>query len=149
MIRSMKSKILLATLLCISMGAFASMYRWVDDNGQVHYTQHPPKKGEVKVIPPPLKAASTADEESKRFLELDKQIEEQKKLDAKAREKQAQSTEKKQILKQNCSLAKQRFSQLNKSSKFRDAYGNLTQLTPAGKEAELRKVQAEIEIYCQ
>ncbi|HKK16999.1 MAG TPA: DUF4124 domain-containing protein, partial [Gammaproteobacteria bacterium] len=47
------SPILLALL--VSSNALAAMYKWVDENGEVHYTQTPPP-GDIQaetIKPPP------------------------------------------------------------------------------------------------
>jgi len=53
-----KSKVFFVSLfviLLLSGIATAEIYKWVDEKGQTHYSDHPPQdtgsKGEVKVIP--------------------------------------------------------------------------------------------------
>lgn len=39
-------------LLMLSLPASAQVYRWVDAQGKVHYTQTPPPQGRYKEVPP-------------------------------------------------------------------------------------------------
>lgn len=49
----MKKISLSCLLLCLPLLASAGpMYRWVDENGRVHYTQTPPPKREFKEVAP-------------------------------------------------------------------------------------------------
>lgn len=40
------------------------MYRWVDDKGQVHYTQTPPRRGPYDVVAPASPPSSAPNQES-------------------------------------------------------------------------------------
>lgn len=45
--------------LCLAFPAPADVYRWVDDNGQVHYGERPPLEGADRVDLPTREAAPT------------------------------------------------------------------------------------------
>lgn len=44
----MKSRLLLCALLCLPMIAGAKVYKWVDKDGNVHFTETPPPEETVK-----------------------------------------------------------------------------------------------------
>lgn len=146
------NKFLISLIVLFTMWnnlAIAAMYRWVDEKGQTHYTQHPPKTGEVTKMPPPLKAASTAEEESKRFLDLDKKIEAAKKEGLEAKQKQQQLDLKQKAKHENCQRAKTKYASLKNSTKYRDELGNVTVLTHEGKKSALEKAKTDVLIFCE
>ena len=52
----------IALLLCsLPLAASAQIYKWTDANGQVHFSQNPPKVGEYQDVTPqlPVSGAST------------------------------------------------------------------------------------------
>lgn len=68
--------------LALSGPATAQIYRWVDANGQVHYTQTPPPSGPAqevnpRVSPPSPEAAAAADAAAKALLERGAQRDQQ------------------------------------------------------------------------
>ncbi len=40
--------------LLIAFGVHAKLYKWVDENGEVHYSDSPPHKNAKEIKPPPL-----------------------------------------------------------------------------------------------
>jgi hypothetical protein len=135
-------------LLFVLATSNAEMYKWVDEEGNTQYSQHAPTQLEATKIPPPLKAASTADEESKRFLDIGKQIEENKKLKAKKQLDEEQKAKIKKTNQQNCNKAKAKHASLQVSNKYRDEFGNLMVLTFEGKQAAIKQAQLDIKQYC-
>jgi len=51
----------IALLLCsLPLAASADIYKWVDDKGQVHYSQNPPAQGPYDNVTPELPASGTS-----------------------------------------------------------------------------------------
>ncbi|HZR38176.1 MAG TPA: DUF4124 domain-containing protein [Nevskia sp.] len=56
------NKSLLSLLLCgLPLAASAQIYKWTDANGQVHFSQNPPKQGSYQDVTPqgPISGTST------------------------------------------------------------------------------------------
>ncbi len=84
------ARALLVLLVTVPLGAAAEIYKWIDENGQVHFTDSPPpnqgERVEVEVQKPPAEP----DEGELRRLELIRQAEERRAHDERvaAREEQ-------------------------------------------------------------
>lgn len=50
--------------LILALPALAQTYRWVDENGQVHYSQLPPKSGNYRAVAPPPPPAAAPNQDS-------------------------------------------------------------------------------------
>ncbi|MDR3416358.1 MAG: DUF4124 domain-containing protein [Nevskia sp.] len=46
-------------LCCLPLAASADIYKWVDDKGQVHYSQNPPAQGHYEDVTPQLPMSGT------------------------------------------------------------------------------------------
>lgn len=53
-----------ALMLALALPAMAQTYRWVDENGQVHYSQTPPKGQDAARVAPPPGPASAPNQDS-------------------------------------------------------------------------------------
>jgi len=131
---------------------FAEMFKWTDENGVVHYSQHPPPAdvNEVMEIAPPPnidtdKALRELEADREKLHELEKQREEQ----------QAKETEKERIaaiFEKNCRISRERLENLQTGpTRVRaiDAEGNMTRTTEEEHQARIDEVKKKIEKYCK
>jgi len=82
--------VLLALFLGVStMPAHAGVYKWVDENGSVHYSEHPPEKGSHSQLHIPA-APSKPQPSSK-----DQSVWQQRQMESDQREKERWAAEKK------------------------------------------------------
>lgn len=129
---------------------FAEMYKWTDEDGVVHYTQHPPpEEFEVTEIDPPpdidtKKALNEFEAEQEKLHELEKQREEQ---EAKQAEKERIAA----IFEKNCQISRDRLKKLQNTGRVRaiDAEGNMTRITPEEHQSRIDAVKKKIEKYCK
>ncbi len=136
-------------LACLSAPVMAEIYKWVDAEGNVHYTQNPPPDGvEAALIkPPPRVDAAAAEEALKEKLEgIDSRADARRKQAA----EQQQADAKMKARERRCADAKRR----------RDSYraprvnaiakdGTYTRLPEEQRLSELKKTNDYISEHCK
>src|SRR5579885_2953356 len=128
---SLLCAILLPALIATGQAA-AEMYKWVDENGQVHYSQLPPPGAKAETVKPPPKVDTeqAVDELKAR----EKGFDERRKAEA----KQAETTVKKE----------EEAAAPQKSFKT-DANGNRVRLTEEERQKEIAEMQKIIARDCK
>lgn len=145
-----RSAALLATLLAVWLGpAEAAMYKWIDDEGDVHYTQSPPPDRAAKALRPPgavdtegaLKKLRADEEKANRYLEdRNKKAEERRSAEQKAAKKQAE-----------CARVRQNLEKLQTANRLykTDADGNRIRLGEEERQAQIKKDRETFSKSCQ
>ncbi len=87
----MKLAHLLPLLCFITLSAPATIYRWVDENGQVVYSQTPPPSGRAETVAPPPPPAESPEQARQR---LDQQLKRLEELDEKRRKAREETQQK-------------------------------------------------------
>ncbi len=145
------------TTLCLLVllgagSATAETYRWVDDAGNVVYSQLPPADGrDSKVIgapPPPAESPEEAQARLKARLDLLNSQREQRQT-SQTETVQQKADEAEQA--RQCELARHNLEALQQGNRqrFRNADGSYTRLTPEQKAERVRDNQSYIDEYCQ
>ena len=123
-----------ATLICtlgIAFGAAAAerVYKWVDEQGVVHFGQQPPTTSKAEALQVQSGYSRAAEEEA------EEPTEEQKAAAAAA---------------EYCRIAKQNLAAVSSEAevKRRDDYGEEHIMTAEEKQAEKTRAQAAIDRYC-
>lgn len=129
----MKQHLILAGIsLLLANTALAEMYRYLDEKGQVVYSQTPPPKGKATLIkpppPPPSQAAKPADEDAKAEDQEGQPADEA----PKSAEEETRDKESQRIKEQNCKQAREALKQYTDPK-----YGFVR--TPDGRFEELTK----------
>ena len=130
------------------LNCMAVMYKWVDEQGNTHYSQTPPNSDvEVKTIKPPPKvdteAASKAlEEQNKKVSELREkrlaEAEEQEKTDSEKAEKD-----------KNCQQAKDRLASYQRPRvNLENSDGTIRTVSEEERQAEIKKSKEYIEKAC-
>lgn len=147
---SIYSVIQIFVLCVVVSNSQAALYKWVDADGNTHYTQSPPTGGiEADVIKPPPKIDTNK--------ALDKLEEQQKYLDGlqEEREKQAKKQQNEEaneaIRKSNCDLGKDKLTHLTDIPRIQkvDKDGNVSRLTEEERQAKIKKAQELIDKECK
>ena len=148
----LKNSIILIFFLLFSNLAFAELYKWVDDDGNVHYGDTPPVKNEFEEMKP---APSGNEQEALRLQERTKKILQQQKLvdDSRAKEKQSskKGDSKKISVEKRCKLARAELAFYKKKGKHSvlDEEGNLTQVKPVERKQKMTKLKSFLDENCQ
>lgn len=140
------SPILLALL--VSSNALAAMYKWVDENGEVHYTQTPPP-GDIQaetIKPPPDVNTEKAREELQQRQELVEKIREQRQEENQKEKLAQQELEKKRA---NCDMAKKRLDSYDQPRvRFVQPDGSRRYATEEERQAQIQKSKEMIKEFC-
>ncbi|HAO24154.1 MULTISPECIES: DUF4124 domain-containing protein [unclassified Methylophaga] len=137
--------------LVFAMAVQADAYKWIDDDGDVIYSQTPPvdKPYEKMGTPPP---PSMNPEAAKK--QVESLIEAQKATD-KAREEEQQKQQQEQLaaeaLAENCRVAKYNLQQYqnNPGRRMMDAQGNVTRPTEEERQQKISTLQQQVNQFCE
>ncbi|HQZ44723.1 MAG TPA: DUF4124 domain-containing protein [Usitatibacteraceae bacterium] len=144
----MKRILVLAIALSVSTGALAQLYKWVDKDGRVTYSDQPPPAQESKQLnigtgqPAPPRTSS---------VERDKELEKSR-LEAKEKAKVAENVEKKaQLEEENCNRAKAYLRTVTDGGRIAtyDEKGERVLLDDKQIEAERVKAQKAVDESCK
>jgi hypothetical protein len=142
------------SILCIYTllvgSAHAAIYKWVDENGNVQYTQTPPPanvKAETIQPPPPDTNSAAAlkqlSDQEQQLKDMDKQRKEQADKEAKAAEELA-------LQQKNCQMAKDRLASYARPRvKFVQPDGTRVRATEEERQEQIKKSEDMIKEFCK
>lgn len=138
-------------LFFFTVNSYADIYKWIDDNGQVHYSQQLPPGQQADIIkapPPPAIDPAKAQQEIDTLIEQQKaneQVSEDKTIQSEKEQKRARQIEK------NCKAAKQNLKsyQDNPGRRLMDEHGNVTRPTEEERQQKIRESQQKVKEFCQ
>ena len=138
-------------LFFFAANSYADVYKWLDDDGQVHYSQQPPPGQQAEMIkapPPPAIDPAKAQQEIDTLIEQQK-AEEQTQQDQ--NKKSAQEQERENQLEKNCQAAKQNLQayQDNPGRRLMDDKGNVTRPTEEDRQQKIRESQQKVKEFCK
>lgn len=142
---------LVTAALLLSFGVNAEIYKWVDENGQTHFSQLPPSSGEaqkVDVPPPPPVDAEQAQQEVDELIEQQQAAEQ---AEQEAQQKAEEAAQQQAIIDENCRIAQEnlRTYQDNPGRRVLDEEGNVTRLREEDRQQKMQEFQEQIDLYCQ
>ncbi len=133
-------------------GSADKIYKWVDQNGEIQYTQLPPPAGievlEIRSAPPP------ADDPAAENAKLQQQVEA---LDERMEERQAATAQaelrakNKEIRRQNCINARKNLGELQQGGikRYRLPDGSVLRLTEEDRQKRIAETETEITENCK
>ena len=142
-------------MLCIYIllagTAQAAIYKWVDANGDVHYSQTPPPPGvagETLQPPPPDVDTETA---TKQLNEQERQLEELRKQRDEQADKESQAAAELALQQKNCQMAKDRLASYERrpNINFVQEDGSRVRATEEERQAEIKKSEDMIQEFCK
>ncbi len=139
--------LLLAALLLPLVSAAAQVYKWVDEQGQIHFSQTPPEQIQAEVVelprnPPPAK---------ERLEQLKKRAEEPLKRAAEQKKKRQQEEERARELEAFCEQQRKELEGLLNAQRIyvTDAQGNRIRAPEEERQARIRKVRESLAEHCE
>jgi hypothetical protein len=137
-------------ILAMSGSAFAQVYKWVDEEGQTHFSQTPPADHDADVIKtrPGPKVDPAQSQQA-----VDTIIEQQTN-DAKLRQedkaKQQQLAEKADAQSKNCDIAKSNLEQYqnNPNGRTKTGDGEYNRVDENDRQAKMDQLKQDIKKYC-
>lgn len=130
--------LLLATMMIFASSTFAGLYKWIDDEGNVHYSQKRPANQQFKR----LKAPPPAPENSKSLYQPSAQTSKA----SNTVEKETAKNEK--IRTENCAKAKKNLSNYQIHRRVRDKDGNVKTINDNERANQIKNAQQAINNYC-
>lgn len=130
----------------------AEVYKWVDENNEVQYTQTPPPPGihstRIGPAPPPADDPGTI---TNQLQERIKASEEHQKEQLDATEKQQQMVEIRKIRQQNCVAAHNNLEQLNRGGqvRYRTSTGEVLRLTEEDRSKRIEEASNQVKEFCE
>lgn len=129
--------------------SLAAMYKWVDDEGNVVYSERKPADKSVTEVK--KQSGGPSDEEARQKLES---LKEKTTNDKKDRDFQAEYTtqqgEREQRLKKNCEIARENIRILRTASRVKDVDGDGNQyfVDDSAREARMARARDQVKQYC-
>lgn len=147
-LRSMGLAIVTLTLLT-PLAVSAKMYKWTDDEGNVHYTQTPPPDREAKTIAPPPTPKSVPTKKSTPDNGEQEPAEEGEGFtDAYKKAIKMTPEERAAQIEKNCRLVKQNLTIYRGASRINEG-GKTIVLTDEERAKRVAEAEADLEKYCK
>jgi len=141
----------LVCLLGIAPVSQARMYKWVDADGNTHYTQSPPPDGTTKEdLNLPASANLDNTEALKEFEDQQNKNQELAEENEKEQKLQDRSAEHTALKKENCRKAKAKLENVQNTGRIRavDEYGNIVRATEEERQRRITEAQENIKKWC-
>lgn len=134
----------------VAGNCYAAMYKWVDEEGNTHYSEKPPAGDvEVKTIKPPPKVDS--DSAVKAVEERKEEEVKQKEAESKTAEEQAKKQQDAALMKQNCETARKNLESITANPRVysTDEQGNRVRLGEDQRQAKIEAAKKDIAEFCK
>ena len=131
------------TLLLITAGlAQAAMYKWVDENGNVHYGQRPPAGRPYERMRPAPRPSTPPDQAGKQLEQLRKQLEAAGQARIEADRKAAAQQAEAERRQRNCAIARRNLADLEMGGRKKLVGPDGVAYFPTPEELEAKKAEA-------
>ena len=124
--------------MIFSCSASAGLYKWVDDEGNVHYSQKRPPNQQFKRLKPPAPAPTAAKPLYKATGSSEKASE----------TATSESAKNKEIRASNCAKAKKSLTNYQVHRRMRDKDGNVTIIDDKVRASQIESAKTAISNYC-
>lgn len=146
---TMASAILVTGLVVVAADVNAEMYKWVDEDGNTHYTQQKPPDGldyETKKPPPPVDTEKAVDA----FKEKQDADREKREAASKSEEEAAKTEQEQAEIKKKCDSLKLRLQSLQRPRiSTTDESGNRVRMSEEERKSQMEEVQKLISEHCK
>jgi len=145
--------IFILTITIFSLNAHAGLNKWVDAQGNVHYSDKVPQNVKVQSVPNIAgtgQAAAPATYSSKSYAEREAELKKSKQEKTEASEKKAQKEAQAEEKKRNCVAAQNNLRMLEEGTRIMtyDANGEKTYLDDAAREQRLSESRQAVASNC-
>lgn len=149
----MKSAAVLVLLSCLSMSAQAGLNKWVDENGNVHYSDSPPmdaKVESVRNVSGKGQESAPVDYSSKSYSQREAELNKARQEKKAASEKSAREAAQQQERKQNCAGARENLRALESGTRLvtYDENGEKRFLDDADRAKRLNSAREAVKANC-
>lgn len=141
--------VVLLTLALLYAPGFAEVYRWVDSEGNVHYTQEKPRDHEAQTVNVPTVPPPTSTQDVNRsYLE---QLDEQAQAKDQQQKRLNEQASKSDFNAQQCDTARKNLSTLQAGGRiaYVNAGGETVTITEEEKASRIAEAQKQIQFFCE
>lgn len=132
--------LLLTVIMVFASSAFAGLYKWVDDEGNVHYSQKRPRDQQFKK----LKAPPPAPGDSKPLYQSSEDESKNSGSDTASLE----TAKNKKVREQNCVNAKKNLNAYQVYRRIKDKDGNVKTIDEKVRATQIKRAQQAIKDFC-
>jgi len=161
------NKLMLVILMMFCINAFAESYKWVDENGRVHYSDQPPASSmNSKIVGPASKPKSSTGSdatdsssatdssesgEPKSIAEREAELRKKQKADQEAAAKSAKDQANKDANQENCNQAKLSLKTLESGMRIKEvgSSGEQVYLDDEQRQQRIEKTRQDIDRLCK
>jgi len=130
--------LLLTVMMIVASSAYAGLYKWVDNDGNIHYSQKPPRDHQFKRLKPP---AEVPKNRKPLYQSTSKKIT--------APNTTASETKKNEELRaKHCANAKKRLNTYQVYRRVLDGEGNITVVSDKERAENIEKAKKAISDFC-
>jgi hypothetical protein len=149
----MRTLFTLAALVLFSLTAQAGLNKWVDAEGNVHYSDAPPQNVKTQSVPNIAgtgQAAAPVTYSSKSYVEREAELKKSKQEKTEANEKKERQEAQAEEKKRNCAAAQQNLRVLEEGTRIvtYDANGERTYLDDTAREQRLNDARKAASNHC-
>jgi hypothetical protein len=148
-----KKTLTLLVLLGLPLAATAEMYRWVDANGQVHYSDSPPPAGakSPKTIDMPSPAPAAAPAKGKTWQEKDLEFRQRQQAETEAQAKKEKEAADAKQKKENCEAARRNLQTLESGQRVAttNAQGEREFMDDGARQKAIAEARRAVDSWCK
>lgn len=151
----MKTAIALLVMLSLPFAAAAEMYRWVDSQGKVHYSDSPPPAGakSSKTIdtPPPAAPPAGASAKPKSWQEKEMDFRQRQSAEAEAQAKKQKEEAQAKEKQQNCENARRNLATFESGARVAttNEKGERVIMDDAARASAMAEARKAVETWCK
>jgi hypothetical protein len=143
--RKLAILITLTSAMALTGTASAAMYKWVDEEGNIHYSQTPPAGKETETIAPPPRVTAPAGQQQKAEEEGESPAAAQPQSDKSETLDEHQA----EINRKNCETATKNLAIYQNSKRIRTPEGKVMRLSEEMRQQKIEETQKAIDKYCK
>jgi len=152
--RRLQTAALIIAALLLQSPVFASIYKWTDASGEVHYTQTPPPSGVnsqiIQGAPPPAESQQTIRKEQQKLQEQLDAMEERRIEREEEEDIEKQHQELIKINEKNCIIAENNLAKLHQGGikRYLTPEGEVIRLTEEDRQRRITEAKKQVEKFC-
>jgi hypothetical protein len=141
----------LALLLAVAPTAWAgTVYKWVDQQGAVHYGSNPPPGQPTQTVQPPPPPPTGSAEESAQLKKAAEQVDKSMGAQTKAQQKAEKEAARKKTMAENCRKARSQLEMLQNRNRIQVVSGGKVHtMTTEERASTTKKIQDYLDKYCK
>ncbi len=136
---------------CIIFPLQAEVYKWVDDDGQIHYSQTPPAQQEAIIVKTQKGPKTTPEQSSQAVEQLINEQEQRQQEQASQQQQQMDARQQAEMAAKNCQIAKDNLQQYldNPNTRIKQDDGTVVRIDEDERQKRIKEYRRDINTFCQ